>query len=88
MALHFDFFTAMYVTVVYLHVSFVHKIINIKGFTKIKYSEIFLNGILLDYIAYIDYIDCKLVVVRNKKEQKKQLVLCNNIEIQPNLVEL
>ena len=50
MALHFDFSTAMYVTVVYLHVSLVHKIINIKGFTKIKYSEIFLNGILLDYM--------------------------------------
>ena len=33
-------------------------------------------------------IICKLVVVRNKKEQKKQLLLCNNIETQPNLVEL
>ena len=32
-------------------------------------------------------IICKLVVVRKKKEQKK-LLLCNNIEIQPNLVEL
>ena len=52
MALHFDFSTAMYVTVVYLHVSFVHKIItgNIKGFTKIKYSGVSLNGILLDYM--------------------------------------
>jgi len=50
MALHFYFSTGMYVTVVYLHVPFVHKIIHIKGFTKIKYSGIFLNGILLDYM--------------------------------------
>jgi len=33
-------------------------------------------------------IICKLVVVRNKTQQEIQLLLCNNIEIQPNLIEL
>lgn len=48
MASQFDFSTGMYLTVVYLHVPFVLKKFNIKGFTKIYSSGIFLKEILLD----------------------------------------
>ena len=83
MVSQFDFSTGMNLLVAYLQVPFVLKKIEYKGVTNIyKFLQ---ESFSMKFFWMI----CKLVVVRNKKQQKIHFLSCNDIvEPQLNLVEL